>query len=337
MSLPFESIKREIIVKKEANTDKRISCRPEERDVEELINYGIINLNKPAGPTSHQISDFVKKILHINKAGHSGTLDPGVTGVLPIATGNATRIVQGLLTAGKEYVCLMYLHKPIEESLIRKTMQGFIGEITQLPPVKSAVKRQWRKRNIYSLEIIEIEGQEVLFRMGCQAGTYVRKFVHDFGLKLGIGAHMAELVRTKVASFTDKDMVTLHDLKDAYTLWKESGRKDCIKKCIQPMERAVEHLPKVWLLDTTVDTLAHGASLSVPGITKLHSGIQRGDLVAVMTLKEELVCIGQALMSSEDIEKSEKGLAVKNWKVFMKPDIYPKFIRKKEQTENKEE
>lgn len=328
MSLPFEAVKREIIVKKEAKTDERISCRPEERDVQELIDYGIVNLNKPAGPTSHQVSDFVQKILHIDKAGHSGTLDPGVTGVLPIATGNATRIVQGLLTAGKEYVCLMYLHKPLEESVIRKTMEGFIGEIMQLPPVKSAVKRQLRKRSIYSLQIIEIDGQDVLFRMGCQAGTYVRKFVHDFGIKTGTGAHMAELVRTKVATFTDKDWVSLHDLKDAYTLWKESGRKDCIKKCIKPMERAVAHLGKIWVMDTTVDTLAHGASLSIPGIAKLHTGIQKGDLVAVMSLKEELVCIGEAMLSSEDIEKNERGLAVKNWKVFMKPDIYPKFVKK---------
>ncbi|MDI6737198.1 MAG: RNA-guided pseudouridylation complex pseudouridine synthase subunit Cbf5 [Nanoarchaeota archaeon] len=329
MKLPYE-VERDVIVKKEATTDPRISCRPEERDVEELINYGIINLNKPAGPTSHQISDYVKKILHIDKAGHSGTLDPGVTGVLPIATGNATRIVQGLLTAGKEYVCIMYLHKPAEESVIRKTMDGFIGEITQLPPVKSAVKRQLRKRNIYYLEVIEIDGQDVLFRMGCQAGTYVRKFVHDFGLKLGIGAHMAELIRTRVAGFTDRGMVSLHDLKDAYTLWKESGRKDCIKKCIQPMEKAVEHLPKVWVLDTTVDTLCHGASLSVPGIAKLHTGIQKDDIVAVMTLKDELVCIGNAVMDSKEIEKNEKGLAVKNWKVFMEPGIYPKFVKKAE-------
>ncbi|MBU2638644.1 MAG: RNA-guided pseudouridylation complex pseudouridine synthase subunit Cbf5 [Nanoarchaeota archaeon] len=329
MKLPYE-VEREVITKKEASTDARISCAPEERDVEELINYGIINLNKPAGPTSHQISDYVKKILHLNKAGHSGTLDPGVTGVLPIATGKATRIVQSLLTAGKEYVCIMYLHKPVEEKTIRETMQKFTGEIEQMPPVRSAVKRQLRKRNIYYLEIIEIDGQDVLFRMGCQAGTYVRKFCFDFGLKLGIGAHMAELIRTRVAAFTDKDMVTLHDLKDAYTLWKEDGKDKELRKCIQPMEKAIEHLPKIWVIDSTVDTLCHGASLSVPGIAKLHTGINKNDIVAVMTLKEELVCVGNAIMSSEDIEKNEKGLAVKNWKVFLERGIYPKFVKKAE-------
>ncbi|HII15244.1 MAG TPA: RNA-guided pseudouridylation complex pseudouridine synthase subunit Cbf5 [Nanoarchaeota archaeon] len=331
MNLPYESVKREILVKREAKTDERLSCRPEERDMEELIDYGIINLNKPAGPTSHQISDYVKKILNLGKAGHSGTLDPGVTGVLPIATGRATRVVQGLLTAGKEYVCLMYLHKPLAEDIIRKTMNSFIGEITQMPPVKSAVKRQWRKRSIYYLEIIEIGGQDVLFRMGCQAGTYVRKFVHDFGLKTETGAHMAELIRTKVAAFTDKDWVSLHDLKDAYTLWKETGNEKKLRECIQPMEKAVAHLPKIWVMDTTVDTLCHGAALSVPGIAKLDSGIQKGDLAVVMTLKDELVSVGNAVMNSEDIMKSEKGLAFKNWKVFMKPDIYPKFVKKKEE------
>lgn len=331
--LPYE-VEREVIVKKQAFTDARISCRPEERDTEELIDYGIINLNKPAGPTSHQISDYVKKILNLDKAGHSGTLDPGVTGVLPIATGKATRVVQSLLTAGKEYVCLMYIHKPVEESVVRKTMQDFVGQIEQMPPVKSAVRRQLRKRNIYYIEVIEIQGQDVLFRMGCQAGTYVRKFVHDFGLKLGTGAHMAELIRTRVAAFSDRDWVSLHDLKDAYTIWKERGNDKELRKCIQPMEKAVEHLPKIWVMDTTVDTLCHGASLSIPGISKLNSGIEKNTMVAVMTLKDELVCIGTAMLSSEEIISKEKGLAVKNWKVFMQPGIYPKFLKKEYKEEN---
>ena len=251
-----------------------------------------------------------------------------MTGVLLIATGRATRIVQFLLTAGKEYVCLMHIHKPVDEEKIRKVANEFIGEIEQLPPVRSAVKREKRKRNVYYFEILEIEGQDVLFKIGCQAGTYVRKVCSDLGEKLGTGAHMAELVRTKVASLTSEDWVTLHDLKDAYALWKEEDNEDEIRKAIMPMEKAVEHLPKIWVLDTTVDTLSHGASLSIPGISKLHSKIQQGDYVAVMTLKDELVCIGEALLNSEEIIENEKGLAVKNWKVFMLPDVYPKFVKK---------
>src|SRR3989338_3420228 len=194
--LPFEATKREILVKKEAIGNYGIN--PAERKTEELITYGIINIDKPPGPTSHQVSDYVQKIIGISKAGHSGTLDPQVTGLLPVAIGRATRIVQALLPAGKEYVALMYIHKPIEEEKIRKALNEFIGKIRQKPPVKSAVRRVERTREIYYLEVIEIDGQNILFKIGCQAGTYIRKYIHDFGKRLGTGAHMAQLRRTKV-------------------------------------------------------------------------------------------------------------------------------------------
>ena len=104
--LPFEKVERKIFVKRESETDRDYGQDPNKRSVEELINYGIVNLNKSSGPTSHQISDYVQRILNINKSGHSGTLDPGVTGVLPIALGKATRIVQTLLNAGRNMFAL---------------------------------------------------------------------------------------------------------------------------------------------------------------------------------------------------------------------------------------
>ena len=141
-SLPFEKIERKILVKKDAVTNPVLGQNPSERKTEEIINYGIVNINKPQGPTSHQVSDYVKKILTIDKAGHSGTLDPHVHGVLPVALGRATRIVQGLLKPGKEYVGIMHLHRDIEESKLNETIKKhFIGKIRQLPPIKSAVKR----------------------------------------------------------------------------------------------------------------------------------------------------------------------------------------------------
>jgi len=323
--LLFED-KREVFVKNEAKTSEDHGCYPKNRSTKELIEYGVVNLNKPSGPTSHQVSDYVKRILNIDKAGHSGTLDPGVTGVLPTALGRATRIVEYLLKSGKEYICLMHLHKKVDEDKIRDTFKEFIGKIMQLPPIKSAVKRQLREREIYYVEILEIKNQDVLFKVGCQAGTYIRKYVHDFGQRLGIGAHMVQLIRTKVGHFTDKNWITLHNLKDAYEFYKE-GDESYLKKCILPIEKAIEYFPKIWVLDTTVDSLCHGASLSVPGIAKFHSSIKDDDLVAVMTLKDELVCIGKAFMDSEQINKNNKGLAVKTEKVFMLPDTYPRFKR----------
>jgi len=318
--LPFEKIKREILIKKETETDWNYGQDPEKRSVEELINYGIININKPSGPTSHQVSEYVQRILNIKKSGHSGTLDPGVTGVLPMALGNATRIVQVLLKAGKEYICLMYLHKPVSEKDIRNNVKKFMGKIKQLPPIKSAIKRRLRTREVYYFNILEIDDQYVLFKIGCQAGTYIRKICSDFGKELKIGAHMVQLVRTKAGPFKDSSWYSLHDLKDAYEFYKE-GKEKQIRKIILPIERAVEHLPKVWVHDSAVDSICHGALLNVPGISKLNHFDENED-VAVLTLKNELIGLGTAKMLSQYILEKERGLAVKMNKIFMERGVY---------------
>ena len=320
--LPFEKIKREILVKKEATTSDEFGCYPDKIPLSELINYGIINLNKPSGPTSHQVSDYVQKILYIKKSGHSGTLDPKVTGVLPIALGRATRVVQTLLKSGKEYIGLMHLHREVPESEINEAAKEFIGKIKQLPPIRSAVKRQIREREIYYLKILEISDKDVLFKIGCEAGFYIRKFCVQFADKLNINAHLMQLVRTKAGPFTEKTWCTLHDLKDSYINWKEKNNEKDLRKIILPIEAAVKHLPKIWILDSAVNTVCHGADLSVPGISKLESDIKMGDLVAILTLKNELVCLGKALIDSKDLLTEKKAVAVKTSKVFMQRNTY---------------
>lgn len=325
--LPFETVERELIVKKAASTDERYGCKPVLRTVEELLDYGICIINKPEGPTSHQVSDYVQKILHISKSGHGGTLDPRVTGTLPVALGSGTRVVEALLTAGKEYVAIMHLHKDISEKAVKTVVKDFVGRITQMPPLKSAVARKARQREIYYIELLEIEGRDVLFKVGCQAGTYIRKLVHDIGLKLG-GAHMAELLRTKAGPFKLEESITLQDLEDAYALWKQEGNEKFIRHCIKPVETAVAHLPKVFILDNAVATICHGALLNVPGIQSFESKFVKGDKIALMSLKGELVGIGSAVMNAEELEKAEKGLAVKPDKVMMKAEIYPRLAQK---------
>ena len=321
--LPFENIKRKILVKKETQTDDKLGCKPEARPTKEIINYGVVNINKCQGPTSHQVSDFVQKILHINKSGHSGTLDPNVHGALPIALGRSTRIVQALLPSGKEYVGIMHLHKDVSERKLKSTIKKFfLGEIKQLPPIKSAVKRQLRPREIYYFDILEKDGQDALFIVGCQAGTYIRKLVHDLGLKLKQGAHMQELRRTKAGPFNEETLFTLQDLADAFYFYKEEKNDKFLRKIIQPVENAISHFPKMWIHDNAVNTLCHGADLNIPGISKLHDNINEEDIVAIMTLKEELVALGTAKLDSKKILNQEKGLAVKTDKVFMEPDVY---------------
>ncbi len=308
-------MKKQTFVKKKA--DGKVGKPPKERPIEELIDYGIVNIDKPKGPSSHQTSDYVKKILQINKAGHSGTLDPAVTGVQPVALGRATKIAQFLLTAPKEYVCLMHLHKPVEEEALRATIEKFTGKIKQLPPVKSAVKRVERIREIYEFEVLEIEDQDVLFRVKCQAGTYIRKLCSDFGKELGIGAHMAELRRTQAGPFTEKDnLITLNDLQDAYHYYKEENNPKYLRYCIQPIENSLKHLAKCWILDTTIESITHGKDLAVPGISKLEN-FKKSETVAILSLKGELVAVGEALMSAVEINTKKKGLGISVNKVFM--------------------
>jgi len=325
--LPFENMDRSLVIKRESETSPKFGKKPEDRTTEEMLDFGMVNIDKPAGPTSHQISGFVKDILHLDKAGHSGTLDPGVTGVLPVGLQNATRIMQSLLTAGKEYVGIMHMHEDIPEGKLIDSIKKFQGKLKQLPPVKSAVKREIRERTVYYVDVLGIDGREVMFKMGCQAGTYVRKWCHDFGQFIGSSAHMVELRRTKAGPFTEENIITLQDLTDAYFYYKNEKNEDRLRKIIISPEFAVSHLRKIYVMDTTVSSLCSGAYLKIPGIVKLEKDIDKGDMIAVFTLKDELVLVGVALMTTEDIMNSNKGIATKTLQVFMDRNIYPKMER----------
>ncbi len=325
MNLLPSEIKRETLVKSEDTTDEKFGKRPAERTIQEYMQKGVINLDKPAGPTSHEVTSWVKKILELEKAGHSGTLDPNVTGLLPIMLGEATKSVDALLTAGKEYVCLMKLHTEVPERMIKNVLTEFTGEIYQKPSLKSAVKRETRTRTIYYMELLEIEDKSVLFKVGCEAGTYIRKLCHDMGLALGTGAHMQELRRTKSGPFRENEnMITLHDLKDAYVEWKENNNEEPIRKAILPMEAGLSHLPKLVIRDSAVDAVCHGAELAAPGVLTVESGIEREDPVAVFTQKGEAVSFGLAKMKSVEILKAATGIVATTDRVFLEPGSYPK-------------
>tara|TARA_Y100000310_G_C20679477_1_gene815055 strand:+ start:1908 stop:2558 length:651 start_codon:yes stop_codon:yes gene_type:complete len=211
----------------------------------------------------------------------------------------------------------MHLHKEVDKETIKKTLNEFVGDIEQLPPIKSAVKRQLRTRTIYYVEILEIKGQDVLFKIGCQAGTYIRKYVHDLGQKLKVGAHMAQLRRTKAGPFDESTLHTLQDLEDAFYFYKHDNNDKFLRKIIQPVESAIQHLPKVWVFDSTIPSLTHGINLKVPGISKLNQGIEKRSLVAIMSLKDELVALGTSRMDSNDMLK-DKGVAIDTNKVFLR-------------------
>lgn len=325
----LSKIKRRLVVKSKSSPDPRYGKRPEERTLEEHIKYGVINLDKPPGPTSHEVVAWLKKVLDIKRAGHGGTLDPKVSGVLPVSLEESTKIVQTILPAFKEYVCVMRLHDDVSLEQVNSVSREFVGDILQIPPVRSAVKRELRKRRIHYLSILEKDGRDVLFRVGCQGGTYIRKLCHDIGLVIGCDAHMVELRRTKSGSFKEDDLVTLHDVTDAYHLWKENGVEALLKEVIMPVEKAVDHLPKMVVRDSAVDAICHGADLAIPGISKLDSKIEKQDMLAIFTLKDELVAIGKATMDTKDMLINDKGIAVKTSRVVMKPGVYPKTWKTK--------
>ncbi|MDY6966322.1 MAG: RNA-guided pseudouridylation complex pseudouridine synthase subunit Cbf5 [Halobacteriota archaeon] len=316
------------IVKSKDVTDPNHGCAPEERSIEVYLSRGVVNLDKPSGPTSHEVDHWVKEIFGISKVGHGGTLDPKVTGILPILLGDATKAARVFSSAPKEYVCLMKVHADLPPNVINDICYQFVGKIYQRPPLKSAVKRRIRIREIYYLNVLEIKRKDVLMIVGCEAGTYIRKLISDIGEVLGCGAHMAQLRRTLSGPFReDETLVTLQDLKDAYHFLKEDGDESFLRSAVLPMEMGLSHLPKIFIRDSAVDAICHGASLMVPGVSILDEAINARDLVAVFTLKGEAVSIGTAKMNSKEMMGARKGIAVATERVFMKEGTYPKRWR----------
>ncbi len=312
----------EWLIKSDEEPIEGIGKRPEDRSVEELIKNGVAILDKWQGPTSHDVVATVKKIFGLSKTGHAGTLDPMVSGILPITLENACKVIPALQKLDKEYLGVMHLHKNVNEKKLKEVTKKFVGDVKQKPPVRSAVARRERTRKIYSFDILEINDNDVLFRVSCEAGTYIRVLCHQIGKEIG-GAHMAELRRTKAGPFTEEDAVKMQDLVDVYVFWKENGDEK-IRSYVLPVEKAVEHLGKIVVKDSSIYSIVNGTPLYTTGICKIQSGIKKDDLVALMTLKNELVALAKANMSSDEMIH-RKGLAAKTDRVIMEKGIYPKM------------
>jgi H/ACA ribonucleoprotein complex subunit 4 len=222
----------------------------------------------------------------------------------------------------------MRLHKDINEEKIKETCDKFIGEIYQIPPVRSAVKREKRKKRIYYINILEIDGREVLFHVGCEAGTYIRTLCVDIGKEISCGAHLEELRRTKTGKFEEKDSVTLHDLLDSYIFWKENGIEEWLRRVLKPMEFLLDHLPKIIIRDSAVDAICHGANLAIPGILRVDDQIKLRDTVAIETLKGEGVALAKSLMTAREMIQKDSGIAANINRVLMNKGTYPPIWRK---------
>jgi len=307
-------------------TNNKYGYYPNSRPLEVLLDNGIILLDKPSGPTSHELVAWTKRILGITKAGHSGTLDPGTTGLLPVGLGDATKALSVLLLGPKEYYAIARIHQQKDLDQIDNVLGEFTGEIYQRPPQRSSVKRSTRIRRIYEIQRLESVENILLLRVLCEAGTYIRKLVYDIGEVLGTGATMFELRRTRVSVFSEgvDKLVRLHDLVDAIETYKETKEEEKIRSIVKPIEFSLEGVACVAVKDSAVDALCHGAQVAIPGIVAIDKDLRKGNLVGIYTLKGEIIALGEANMNLEEIRQNDKGIALNIKRLIMKPNTYPR-------------
>ncbi len=316
-------------------TDDAHGTYYDKRTIEQLFEYGIILLDKPPGPTSHETVAWTKRILKLPKIGHSGTLDPQVSGVLPLGLGEATKALGVLLLGPKEYHALGRFHSLPTGEKLDGVLGMFCGEIFQKPPQRSSVLRKTRVRKIHELELLEQKERLVLLRVLCEAGTYIRKLFYDMGEVLEYGATMIELRRTRVDQFCEQaGLITMHELADAYAVWEEKRDDSKIIKMIRPVEEALSEIKSVVIRDSAVDAMCHGAQLAIPGILQVSYGLGVGDLVGIYTQKGEIVALAEATMEADDIADNVKGYAFTTRRIIMAPGTYPKNWRSKNSHKN---
>ncbi len=311
-------------------TDIKYGTFYDKRSIEQLLDYGLIILDKPPGPTSHETVAWTKRLLKIPKIGHSGTLDPQVSGVLPLGLGEATKALGVLLYGPKEYHALGRIHSLPSKEKLDEIIKMFTGEIFQKPPQRSAVVRQTRTRTIYEWEILEQKERLLLTRILCESGTYIRKLYYDIGEILGPGATMIELRRTRVDQFHESDgLITLHELANAFSFWEEKKDESKLKKIIKPIEYAFSEIKSVIIRDSAVDAMCHGAQLAIPGILKISPNLKKGDIVGIYTQKGEIVALAESTMSEEEIRDATKGYAFETKRIIMAINTYPRKWRTK--------
>jgi H/ACA ribonucleoprotein complex subunit 4 len=229
----------------------------EQKSIQELLEFCIINVDKPAGCTSFDVADKIRKIFWARKTGHFGTLDPIVTGVLPVALNRACKLSGYFMHHDKTYIGKMYIHKEISEEKLKEEMKKFVGKIKQMPPVKSAVKRQLRERRVNKFEILKINGKIVEFIADVEAGTYIRKLCSDLGEKIG-GAHMVELRRIKAGIFDEKNSFSIEIIENSFKLWKEKNDESKIREILIPAEIINEILPVVQVKSENLKSMLTG-------------------------------------------------------------------------------
>ncbi|KAF4489854.1 H/ACA ribonucleoprotein complex subunit cbf5 [Colletotrichum fructicola Nara gc5] len=326
---PLDTERMSLLVRTGHFTPIPAGCSPLKRDIKSYISSGVINLDKPSNPSSHEVVAWVKRMLRVEKTGHSGTLDPKVTGCLIVCVDRATRLVKSQQGAGKEYVAVIRLHDklPGGQAQFARALETLTGALFQRPPLISAVKRQLRIRTIYETKLIEFDNDRHLgvFWVSCEAGTYIRTLCVHLGLLLGVGGHMQELRRVRSGAMDESQgMVTLHDVLDAQWMMDNTRDESYLRKVISPLETLLTGYKRIVVKDSAVNAVCYGAKLMLPGLLRYESAIEVHDEVVLMTTKGEAIAIGIAQMSTVEMSTCDHGVVAKVKRCIMERDLYPR-------------
>ncbi|CAH0515407.1 unnamed protein product [Peronospora belbahrii] len=304
------------------------SSSPLKRNISDYVRYGVINLDKPANPSSHEVVAWIRRILRVDKTGHSGTLDPKVTGCLIVCIDRATRLVKAQQGAGKEYVAVVRLHSAIEsQAKLARGIETLTGALFQRPPLISAVKRQLRIRTIYASKLIEYDEDRHLgiFHVSCEAGTYIRTLCVHLGLVLGVGGHMQELRRVRSGVLGENDaMVTMHDVLDAQYQYDTYKDESYLRRIVRPLEVLLTTYKRIVVKDSSVNAICYGAKFMIPGLLRFADDIDVGEEVVLMTTKGEAIAVAIAQMTTAVMATCDHGVVAKIKRVIMERDTYPR-------------
>ena len=309
----------------EPATNPDFGCRPDERTLDDLLNSGIILVEKPRGPTSHQLTAWARDLLGISKIGHGGTLDPFATGLLTLLLGKATRLTDIVLRGDKKYAGILRFGRPVEEEELSSLLSKLEGVIYNVPPLESAVKIQVRTRTIHSFRTMEVDtdSKVAAFEVSCSAGTYVRTLAKDIGLLLGTSCELTELHRSQTGSFSQGMACTMQQLADAAFLHNEHDDDRALKKLISPVESILSKLPTITIKDGAAAALSHGAPLARPGVISAQKGVTEGTTVLLRTVKREAVSVATMKVDSDFLGEMKTGEVAIAKSVLMEPGTYP--------------
>ena len=268
------------------------------KTIKELLEFGIINVDKPSGMTSFQVDDYVRGRLEVKRAGHQGTLDPNVSGVLPVALNRACKLSKYLTGKDKSYVGVMRLHIDVDDKKLKKEMKNFVGMIKQMPPVRSAVKRVERTREVKKFDFLEKEERDVLFFAEVEAGTYIRTLINDLGKRIG-GAHMLELRRTRAGVFEEKNSVTLYEFDKAVDGYKRGDEKSLREVIVCGEEIIRQNMRTIEIKENNLDKILRGKPIHIQDVVKIVK-LDEGDFVGVFC-NERFIEIAKVVNDGEVI------------------------------------